>query len=214
MANGYHAMSDSTLTQNIAITTDFLITKFADYGLTEAEVEALVATNDAFDSSITASMNADAAKLAATQAKYAERATTLDAMSSFVGKIYANPEVSNEMLAAANLSPRPSHSGARPLVPVFDFLATPSPNGEVRLKWNRSTNLRSVTFVVEAQTGESGPFEFIASTTRTTLTLTGFEPGQMRTFRVLATRGSQTSAPSNLAVIYGEGSYTELPMAA
>ncbi len=207
MGNAYRKLTDSALNTTIGATTSILIENYLQYGVSEAEVEQLDALNFDLATNISVQATLEAAKLAGTQAKLDSRELVIDAAYNLIDKIYANPAVDDEALLKANLAPRPTHSSAKPLQQVTGLLATASANGDVLLKWNRSGNTPTVTFVVEAQSAPSGPFNFAVSTTRTRITLSGYEPGQTVTFRVRATRTSASSAPSNLATIYGNGSY-------
>lgn len=214
MGNSYSKLSDPSLNSTVGTTTSYLIEEYASYGLTEAEVAAVDEVNADLAAAMALQATLEASKLAATQAKFDARGAVIAAAGNLAAKVYANPAVDDTMLLKAGLAPRPTYSSAKPLVPVTGLLATAQANGEVSLKWNRSGNSDSVTFVIEAQSTSGGPFNFVISTTRTRVKLTGYEPGQTVTFRVRATRTNASAAPSNLATIYGDGSYASFLSAA
>ena len=208
MANQYARLNDETLTLKLTNTSASLLEDLSPYGVSEEEVLALQDLSADLQTAIALQIAAENFKLAATTGKLAAREDAIQTASNLVAKIYANPEVTDTMLAKIGLAQRPKYARTRPLIPVTSFFAKAFETGEVKLKWNRNGNSASVIFVVEAQTEPDGPFQYIVSTSRTRVTLRNYAPGKRVTFRVFATRTDAKSSPSNVAIIYGDASYS------
>ncbi|MCE9557817.1 MAG: hypothetical protein K8R88_02590 [Armatimonadetes bacterium] len=106
----------------------------------------------------------------------------------------------------------PIPSGSTTVEPkiVTGLVATAFENGDVKLKWNRSGNAQSVIFNIETS-DDSVNWSLLTTTTSVRSTLSGFAPGEVKYFRIVATRGTLHATASDPVVIYsgsGGGSLT------
>ncbi len=172
------------------------------YGVTAGELTALTGADTALNAAINAQFNAKAAEKAATQTKKTDRLATLAAIQAISATVYANPAVTNTMLAAIGFAPRRSGSGT-PAVPVTptSLVATPFAAGTVKLTWNRNGNASGIVFLIEWST-DGTTWQFLKSTTRISYTANGFAPGVQAWFRVTATTSTATSVPTSSVSVY------------
>lgn len=202
--NDYTKMPDGVLHGKVEEASTVLIEQYADYGLTEVEIEILGDTNSEFGTDISLATTLENDRKAAVATKNSKRAELISAMSTVAKKIYANPAVDDAMLAKIGLSPRPVY-GTRttPKTPT-NLTATTSGDGVVVLKWSRNGNSSSAQFTVWSK-GSTGDWTSLASTNKLKITLDS-PAGVFKMFRVTSTVNNQTSLPSDQVSIYGSGS--------
>lgn len=173
------------------------------YGLTGPDALNLAGKLTAYTAAISTANSATAAARAAIQAKETAKANLVNLIAVDAKIIYAFPAITNALLAAAGLAIPAVPGTVTPQVPT-NLVATPSPDGNVRLTWNRSGNPYGVTFAIETKT-EGGTYSIIAVTDAAKLTLAGFTPGVAAWFRVFAVNRGISSAPSLEVSIYHVG---------
>ena len=212
--NDFARLSDLDLHYRIAEITSTLIENYAEYGLTQESVEALITLNEGFASDLgNAAAAANFAK-ASTAAKNASRQVVLDGIRQTTRTVYANPDVDDALLCKAGFSARPDLGRRTSPKEVTGLVAMAHAHGSVTLKWNRNGNSRSALFKVWAK-GVTGPWVNVASTTKIKITLENFAPGVFKVFYVTATVNNQSSFASTYAAIYEAGSVpSNLPVAA
>ncbi len=171
------------------------------YGVSAGQIAALASGDTDLGTSITGVVSAKAAYHSAVQNRDTKQGVCLGAIVSIAKSIYANPAVTPAMISALGLQP---HSTTRtkvtPSTPT-ELTATPSPDGNVLLKWNRNGNPSSVNFLIESQTG-TGAWTFVQDTGKARVTLGGYVPGVAVSFRVVASKNGLMSAASTTAAIY------------
>ncbi len=212
MANQFRKQNIPALTENIGTTLSVVIESPTAYGVTTSQCEVI---GDLRDELIVASETANLtnqAKLAAFEARNVKWEQLLDAIGDFTKRIYADPNVDDQMLKAAGLSERAVPAARPPQLPL-ELVATPNANGTVELKWKRNGNPPNAVFVVESR-GATGGWSVVGNFTVTRVTVNNFAPGVERFFRVYATRNNQSSLKSNEAVIYPDGESFTLSEAA
>lgn len=211
--NNLGKLPDVILHQRVGEATTVLIEQFASYGLTEDEVEVVDDANSQFDERINTAALLENDRKAAVAAKDAKREEVLDSFLPIVKKLYANPAVSDQMLAKIGLAERPT-MGRRstPQAPT-QLDAVAFANGSVKLRWNRNGNTTATVFTIWASTPAGGWAQAWTGTT-TRVTLNGFTPGVERSFKVTASVNNRTSADSNVETIYFGGDGVELDVAA
>ena len=162
-------------------------------GAVEDETTSLGVANDAVESS-------RAAWHEAVQERLIVQQRCSDAVVSVANTAYGNPLVTPSMIAALGLSPR-SKARAKvvPQTPI-ELTATPTNNGTIVVRWNRNGNPQGVNFLVEGRSG-GGEWGLLQDTTAASLKLSGFA-GQAMEFRVAASKGGVTSAPSEVASVF------------
>ena len=213
MSNHLSKQPDVILHQRVGEATTVLIDQFASYGLTEDEVEVVDDANSEFNSRINTAVVLENDRKAAVAAKDAKRDEVLDTFMPIVKKLYANPAVSDQMLAKIGLAERrkPRYRTAPQTPTQLDVVA--SANGSVKVRWNRNGSTPATVFTIWAST-PTGGWAPVWNGTRTRVTLTGFTPGVERSFKVSASLNNQTSADSNVETIYFGGDGVALDLAA
>jgi len=203
MANNIERLADHDLKKLVGVMYSAILGNEGSYGLSPGDSAELLTRLDNFTALLNDAAIAKVAAMAATTAKNNGRANLVDEVTVLARRIYADPSVSNALLAEAGLSPR-NHSKPR-IVPkeTTNLVASPFADGRVRLQWNKNGNKYGVTYLVETS-GDGHNWRLITVTTKTQIILQGFEPGQTAWFRILATRNEKTSLPSSVATIYSK----------
>lgn len=132
----------------------------------------------------------------------AAKQTVIDEFSSLLNLSYADPAVSDVSLGGLGLAPR--NNGRSTVVPVqpTDLIATPRVDGTVKLVWDGTGNKYGVMFEVQAGSIDATEWVTVASTTRRNIIVSGFTPGQIRWFKVRASKNGVFSEWSLVEGIY------------
>lgn len=174
----------------------------ANFGLSAGQATAMVDAADVLTSANADLLAAKNALLTAQNTMESARANLLDVFTSNLKLSYADPAVSDANLNSIGLNSRnTSRSDIIPQQPT-DLLATPAVDGTVSLNWQPNGNKYSVVYEVQAADLDGTNWTTIAAVTRRNITVNGFAPGQIRWFRVRATKGSRASEYSLTAGIY------------
>ena len=173
-----------------------------EWGITSGEISGLVQTSGDLTDKVNALVAARAAEKTAMTARDGSRDSLLYVLNSVAATVYANPNVTDEMLSAIGLAPRRAN-GSRPVAPtaVTDLLAKPSVDGNVRLSWKRGANRPSTVFLIQTSPDDA-TWTTVRAVTSTRETLSGYEAGEGMWFRVVATNRVGEAAPSAKASIY------------
>ena len=212
-SNNFQQRSDPALLQvaNQAHTT--ITGDPIGYGIQASQLTALNTAKTTLDTTIDGYTAARAALAAAAEARDAARADTITALSNIGATIYNYSPVTNEMIAAAGYAVRDSSPSIVIPTEIANLVAVPNANGSALIKWSRNGNPYSVQFSVEWRT-EEGEWQWLASPTRTRVTVAGVTPGVTRYFRVTAIRGDLSSFPSEQVVVYASEPPSVLALAA
>lgn len=204
MPNIYNSLSAAQLVQ-LATTMDTILKGpgGAAYAVPAGQVTSLETTKTSLSNGIQTASDTKAAYHAAIQAKAVSKHGLVGSIAAIAKTVYANPAVTDTMLAAIGLAPRPStRTRHDPLTPTM-FIATPSVDGNVAMQWNKNGNVAFTTYLIE-QLGANGWF-FVKSVSGSRALLSGYAPGTTVSFRVVAWRVGVSSAPSNVSTIYPAG---------
>jgi hypothetical protein len=170
--------------------------------LTPADIVTMTGLSTAYGTSYSTMVTARDAARASTQTKDTAKAALIANFRAFARRAYANPNVSDALIAQLGL---PVHDTTRtPINPVapINLVANSFANGEVKLRWKRGGNPRNgIVFWVEASF-DLANWSVVGTSTRASFALQDQTPGLTRYFRVRATATDKISAPSNEAVIY------------
>ncbi|MBS1714759.1 MAG: fibronectin type III domain-containing protein [Armatimonadetes bacterium] len=212
-SNDFQGKSDSSLSQTAHQAATVIQANLAAYGVSLPQITSVTLAVNALDADVTEVTAKTAALKAAYEGKRADRANLINVLSVVGAVIYNNPNVTDEMIAAAGFAVH--DTGGTPVVPQqpLDLLAAPFADGSVNLKWKRNGNPTGVSFLVESR-GATGGWDFVTSTNKARTTVNGFAPGVTTWFRVTATKNDLTSLPSNEAPIYASGGEGALSLAA
>ena len=121
------------------------------YGLTQAQLGAIDAADAQTTTAIAAQTTAFAAAKAATQAKITAKKKVVLALNAAAAAVYANPVVTDTMLATIGFAPR-RPVAPRPALPQTptDVAAIPAMSGTVKVSWGRNGNSNGATFLIES----------------------------------------------------------------
>lgn len=153
-----------------------------------------------------------------------EMATTTNkaAMNTVVTKlrelariVQAHPGASDELKQNLGLPVRDTHPA--PVIPQapLDLNTAVGRQAQITLKWDRAGNKQGTSFIIEYREGDSGPWEFVASVTKSRYVDLGRVPGVYLQYRVRAVRAGRQSLPSEPANVYAPDNLTvQLQLAA
>ncbi len=170
------------------------------YGIPADLRDKLVACEANLNEAINESAEAKAADRAATQRKATEKLAIAKTLSTIAAMVYANPNVSTEMIVNLGLEARRRRTSAKPFTPKI-VRVIPAVNGSVVLQWDRGGSGRSVMFTVEARSPDEG-WKMVKVCTCTRVVLHGYAPGKETWFRVIAMTSKLVSVPSFPVGIY------------
>ena len=132
----------------------------------------------------------------------AMRQQLLASLSTAAKIAEADPNVSDTMLRAIGLQPRPERN-SRPRTPIVptDLVANPSADGRVRLAWKGGGNGPRIAYAVETS-ADGVVWSYLPTTTRQSTVLEGYAPGLTAWFRVRATNAGMISVPTAPVAVY------------
>jgi len=181
---------DKTFTHQVAL------------GLSPAQFAEIEDAANAFTAAYEASQEAKSNAHALVTTKDEVRAASEAVFRTYGQMIVNNPGVSTTLKGQLNLTIAPTPSG--PVATPLDLSVAGTANGFNSLKWNRNGNNYTTTFIIEAKIGSATEWAQIGATTKASFATGGNAPGVEARYRVWAIRGSETSEPSNEAVVYSE----------
>lgn len=172
-----------------------------DFGINEAQVDALKTKANDLRASIAARQTAeDAAKAMVINQKTNRQSAEPDV--SYLGTIIkANPNVSDANKQAIGIETAKPRARVAPMRPG-NLVANGFEDGRNVLKWNREGNKPNTQFIVEAKDATAANFSYLATTTETKYEQLGVKPGTRYTYRVKAQRSGEESTYSNEAMVY------------
>ena len=203
--NDFQSKSDAALSAVAHLAFTVINGNLLGYGVSLPTITAVETAADALDADVTDVTAKIAALRAAYEGKSFDRGTLIRSLTTVGNVIYNNQNVTDELIAAAGFAVHDTNGSTVIPQQPLELLADPFANGTVNLKWKRNGNPPGVSFLIESR-GATGDWEFVASTSKAKLTVTGFAPGATQWFRVVATKNDLTSLPSNEAPIYASGS--------
>lgn len=179
---------------------DGTFANLATCGLTPAQFAEIEDAANAFTAAYEASQAAKATAHGLVVTKDEVRASAEAIFRQYAQMIVNNPAVPTALKGQLNLTIAPTPAG--PVVPPANLNVTGYANGANELKWNRNGNGAGTIFVIEAKIGAETEWTQIGTTTKTKFTSGGNTPGEQAAYRIYATRGDETSEPSNEAIVY------------
>lgn len=197
----FSQMSNSELTAWVDNSTTIIGASPTEYGMTAGVITDLGDQNTLLKTSMTNRVAADDAASAALKTEQTERGK-LEKLASFISQtIKINPDVSDSNKILAGIEPNKSPTRTPPVAPT-ELMVNGYENVTNVLKWNRAGNKPGTQFIIEYREGDETEFKMLDSVTETTYTHTGRTPGVKCAYRIRAKRGKESSAYSNIAVVY------------
>lgn len=195
-------LADTVLATEAGVITAQIVASPATYGLSLAQATEMADAATLFQEAIVAAENARNAAESATFDKDEQRQALVDVMSLYLNLMYATPSVTSAEIMTLGLEPRTTNK--TPLIPSIpqSVLATPFADGTVKITWSRGENKYGMIYEVEVSDADESNWTVCATTTRQSVTLSGYEPGVPKWFRVRATKNGDYSDYSFNTGIY------------
>lgn len=203
-------------TEALASTATFIAAGIAptpaNFGLNAGQATALTDAADVLSSYNTDLQAALAVVDSLRIGQEAAKQTVIEEFTTLLNLSYADPAVSDISLGGLGLAPRnTTRSTVVPVQPT-DLIATPRVDGTVKLSWNGTGNKYGVVFEVQAGSIDATEWVTVASTTRKNIVVSGFTPGQIRWFKVRATKNGFVTEWSLVEGIYLPTNVSEFAM--
>ena len=174
-------------------------------GLDPAELAEIADAAELFGDALELRAQLAAQAKGASAGKQNQRNASIQTARRFAQEFQKNPAVTDALRGELGLSiPGENPAPLRPQVPTF-LTAMAFSNGNHQLSWHRNGNVNGTQFIIEAQYGNAGLWEFVDVVTRTDYVHVDQIPGEMITYRVFAKRVNQRSGHSNEATVYAGG---------
>lgn len=173
------------------------------YGTSTGQDTALASANTAFGTALTGLSAAKASYKAALQTRDSARADLVSALRSIGTTIYADPAVTDQMIADAGYAVHDTTPEKHSPVMVEGFSAVPVGEDSVLFTWDRGANTYPCEFVIEGRADGSSTWSQVYTTTKARIEVAGFAAGVPYWFRVTARRNNQVATPSFSVGIWG-----------
>ncbi len=174
----------------------------ATLGLSQQDLTTLNNSATSVNSGIAGAVSAAAASKAAHQTKTTNLANSGKLVRVYAHRIEANPAVSDTIKKQLGLPVRVPKTHTPPTVPTM-LVAVGQDNGTNLLSWENNGNIAGTMYLIERQCGTETGWTMVSSTTSRKFADSGCTPGVKTSYRVRAKRRTETSDPSNVAVLYG-----------
>lgn len=182
-------------------------------GLQAGDITEIQNASTNFNTDLTAWIAAKAAADNAKGVKDTQRATSRAVISKWAKVFRANQAVPDALLSQLMLAPhKPTGSKTPPTQPT-DLVANSDGNGNITLRWNRNGNIQGTQFIIEYKAAAGDAWAVLSSTSRASFQTT-WSPGQYVSYRVIAKRNGQSSAPSTPVVLWDGTGGLQLQIAA
>lgn len=122
-----------------------------------------------------------------------------------VNKIQANPAVAPAMKSQLGISTHQGGTYPSHPIPPMELVAVLLPDGNIELDWSRNGNAPGTQFVIEYCLMPTGTWTLLNVVTKTSFIHSGHPVGSPIQYWVKARKGSETSGPSNIAVVNSGG---------
>ena len=198
------AQPELSLAERATNMTSTISASPATFGLSAPIASSMSNAAAAFEAAVAAAREAELAYREAVQAKKAAREALETRLTTYLPMTLANPTVTNGDLASIYLEPRtPRRAFVSPDQPE-EFEVSAQSNGFSKFKWSRGENTTNTIYTLQQKTRD-GDWTNVWSGTRSRVELAGYAPGVEVLFRVIATKGRETSEHSAVQVIYPVG---------
>lgn len=195
--------SASLLVDSSLFATTAILSTPTAFGISSTNASALATSASLVSARYDDVVAAKLAYEAAVKAQQMQREAFGTLFTTLLNQSYANPAVTDVSLISIGLDARSSRQ-ARPVRQPLNLKVVPNENGFINASWKRNQNTSATTFNLEMLSSE-GEWELIWAGARIRIELSGFTPGETQSFRVVATKGGETSLPSNIWTIYPDG---------
>lgn len=182
-------------------------------GMTAQQVTDLTNLCNAYITQYNAANTARLAAKAAVASKDANKKTALTSLYSYVKTWRANAAIPDSLLEQLMVAPHNVSGTTTPPVTPLDLVAFSDGQGNIELRWKKSTNKSGTQFVIEQRTSPTEDWTLAGVTTKQKYELTR-TPGEYVAFRIIAVRGGMTSNPSIPVSLWDNGSGQTLQIAA
>jgi hypothetical protein len=164
-----------------------------------------------FDTGMTNVTATKAAAKSAVTAKNTAKSTISATVRTFAKQFKADPTIPASVLSELGIV---ANAGNGPVVTVSSLTVMGCDDGVNKLKWDRNGNASGTLFIIEYKLQGQANWGIAGAVTKSSFDHVDQEPGQTVYYRVVSTRGGQTSNPTSAVVAYGNSSGPGLSVAA
>ncbi|MBS4013349.1 MAG: hypothetical protein KGZ97_06270 [Bacteroidetes bacterium] len=174
-------------------------------GLVAGDLTPITALQPTYSTNLNDVEAKKAALASAVDTKDTTKDSIIDKVRVVVNKIQANPSVAPALKLQLGISPRDgSHYPVSP-IPPNELIAELLPDGSIELDWSRNGNAPGTQFVIEYSIPPNLQWILLNVVTKTSYVHSGHPVGIPIQYLVKARKGSETSSPSNIAVVNAGG---------
>lgn len=178
------------------------------------DVDQLTAINQqitGFDTGMTNVTATKATAKAAVTSKNTAKSTISSTVRTYAKQFKADPSIPAAVLSELGIV---ANTGNGPVVTVSSLTVIGCDDGVNKLKWDRNGNASGTLFIIEYKLQGQANWGIAGAVTKSSFDHVDQEPGQTVYYRVVSTRGGQTSNPTSTVVAYGNTSGPGLSVAA
>ena len=205
MPNTYYPTKDGDF---VAWLANFLTAATANLtalGLIAGDLTPISALQPTYSTNLNDVEAKKAALASAVDTKDATKEAILQKVRVIVNKIQANPAVTPALKSQLGIS---THEGGHyPVhpVPPNELVAELLPDGNIELDWSRNGNAPGTQFVIECCILPAVNWNLLNVVTKTSYIHVDHPLGKPVQYQVKARKGTETSGPSNIAIVNGGG---------
>lgn len=180
-------------------------------GLAAEQIGQITLQINAFDTGMTNVTSTKAAAKSAVTGKNTAKSTISSTVRTYAKQFKADPSIPASVLSELGIV---SNAGNGPVVTVTSLTVIGCDDGVNKLKWDRNSNASGTLFIIEYKLQGQANWGIAGAVTKSTFDHVDQVPGQTVYYRVVSTRGGQTSNPTASVVAYGNTSGPGLSIAA
>ena len=205
MPNTYYPNKDADFIAWLANFITIATANTAALGLIAGDLTPISTLQPTYSTNLNDVEAKKAALASAVDTKDATKDSIIQKVRVVVNKIQANPAVTPALKLQLGISPRDgSHYPVSP-VPPNELVAELLPDGSIELDWSRNGNAPGTQFVIEYCLVPSTTWALLDVVTKTSFIHIGHPLGLPIQYIVKARKGSETSGPSNIAIVNAGG---------
>lgn len=196
------AMNDvefSTWLQNYI---DVATANKVELGLTDADIQALVALKMTIDKGIKDAIALQRASKAATEQRVVNRHNGIEQIRMTNLRVASTPTAPTELKQQLGITTRKGPSAPTTPTAPKDLVVRGFDDGQNKLTWNGNGNRPNTTYVIEAMVADATEYTIIGLTTKRRFIHLNQKPGVRVAYRVRAQRSDRISSASNIGIVY------------
>lgn len=204
--NGYivDITADPALVAALGVVLPLINTNKTALAMTTQQVTDLTNLCNAYTTQYQVANTAKATAKAAVTLKDMNKRSARQALITWT-KIWRSNEAISDSLLELLMCPahgiQPTHPS--PVTPT-NLVAFADGQGNIELRWKRSTNIQGTRFIIESRESATDDFAIVGLTTSAKF-VTQHTPGQYISYRVIAARAAEASQPTAPVSLWDNG---------